>query len=277
RIIKSSLLYDAYQEKLPKRTDPERPAWVFPRDYGITDRRRNLLLCNRLVELCHVSNPSLASRRLTLNDVPFQVFLTRQEGELQVLMSLRADLLVTSGTGLPAQASPTETFELPLPDMGPLLSHVSMVKKSVTKPEDIFQAIPAKKDCVHTALVHYNDTEVANIYETEVTESQVIGRSLMKCFTFAAAQAKYNYGNDVVNPPKPVVVQCIHTDGRLFHFSVFQLNTLKEPGNDGVRNIFWSIPRIPLYETCAYVGGKPLLEGYNPDVFRYLAAFYNNV
>lgn len=39
KIILNSHLFDAEQQKLPKRKDPERPAWNFPRDYGVTDHR----------------------------------------------------------------------------------------------------------------------------------------------------------------------------------------------------------------------------------------------
>lgn len=39
-IILSSHLFDAHQEKLPKIKDPLRPAWNFPRLYGITDVRK---------------------------------------------------------------------------------------------------------------------------------------------------------------------------------------------------------------------------------------------
>lgn len=40
RIILTSHIFDAEQKKLPKVKDPERPAWNFPRSYGITQSRR---------------------------------------------------------------------------------------------------------------------------------------------------------------------------------------------------------------------------------------------
>jgi large subunit ribosomal protein L37 len=72
--------------------------------------------------------------------------------------------------------------------------------------------------------------------------------------------------------PEPITIQCVQTDGRLFHFADFQLNTLHLDGIDGKKNIFWMLPRISLFSSCMYVKGKPLLEGYNPEVFcRFLA------
>lgn len=38
--VKDSFLFDAQQEKLAKRKVPDRPAYVLPREYGITDIRR---------------------------------------------------------------------------------------------------------------------------------------------------------------------------------------------------------------------------------------------
>lgn len=40
RIILYSHLFDAEQQKLPKLKDPLRPAWNFPRVYGITENRK---------------------------------------------------------------------------------------------------------------------------------------------------------------------------------------------------------------------------------------------
>lgn len=49
----------------------------------------------------------------------------------------------------------------------------------------------------HTALIHFNETEVKNLHGTAVTEDQIIARSLMKSFTIAAAQARCLYGVSV--------------------------------------------------------------------------------
>lgn len=38
--VRTSFLFDAQQEKLPKRKVPDRPTFVLPRDYGITEFRR---------------------------------------------------------------------------------------------------------------------------------------------------------------------------------------------------------------------------------------------
>lgn len=46
----------------------------------------------------------------------------------------------------------------------------------------------------HTVFVHYNQTEVHNVYEEEVTEPQIFGRALLKAFTVAASYARQKFG-----------------------------------------------------------------------------------
>lgn len=53
----------------------------------------------------------------------------------------------------------------------------------------------AGKLFIHTAFLHFNaDTEVKNLYDEPVTDSQFLSRSLVKSFAIAAAQARYIYG-----------------------------------------------------------------------------------
>lgn len=74
--------------------------------------------------------------------------------------------------------------------------------------------------------------------------------------------------------PEPITIQTIHTDGQMFAFNILQLNTLSREGN--IHNIFWSMPIIQLFSHCEYIKGKPVLQDYNPEVFRRILAFYNN-
>jgi len=49
------------------------------------------------------------------------------------------------------------------------------------------------------------------------------------------------------------VVQSIGTDGQLFQFMVFQLNTTDLVSNDGVKNLVWIDSDHNLYEKAQYV------------------------
>lgn len=115
-----------------------------------------------------------------------------------------------------------------------------------------------------------------NVTERPVQESQILARSLAHCFTAAASYAKQRFGDDVKDLPKPVTVQCVQCDGQQFHFSVYQLNTLNLDGTDGLKNFWWSEPRMSIYEKSGYENGTPIITGYNPDVFKRLLAFYRN-
>ncbi|KAF6207959.1 hypothetical protein GE061_016408 [Apolygus lucorum] len=283
RCIKSSLLFDAYQEKLPKRIDPERPAWNFPRDYGITDRRRNLLLCNRMVQLCSSLNPQLLAHRRTISDAPFRVLLERDG--VKVLLSLRADILLTSSEELEGPSASIDINENrkdeDVPDLHPLTSTLSLVKE-VTPVDQLKDTIPFvdgfSRSNIHTAIFHFNSTETANIHDLDVSQDQFLSRSLMKAYAFALAEARRRYGANVQKLPRPVTVQCVHTDSKDFHFAVLQLNTVKDSSETTTdeRNFYWSLPIQSLYETCEYSSAKPVIEGYNPSVFNTLLAFCRN-
>ncbi|XP_014259852.1 uncharacterized protein LOC106672719 isoform X2 [Cimex lectularius] len=261
RCIRSSLLFDAYQEKLPKRKDPERPAWNFPRDYGITDCRKNLLLGNRLLQLCVSLSPQLLDHRRILSTSEFSVPFTR-EGD-KVVLNLRADALILSKTPLEPPSGSVdrdvldEALKAGLPDIYPCVQTVSLVKsKQLSASESFFPLNAGQELNIHTALVHYNPTEVSNVYDIDPTEDQINSRVLMKAYAFAVAQARYKYG-DVEDLPEP-------------------LNTISCYSKTEKRNFFWIHPKMSLFETCDVINGIYVLQEYNPSVFKMLFAFYYN-
>lgn len=52
----------------------------------------------------------------------------------------------------------------------------------------------SRKYYPHTLFVNYNKETVKNLFEEEVTEEQIRGRTLLKAFTAAAAYAKEQFG-----------------------------------------------------------------------------------
>ena len=71
-------------------------------------------------------------------------------------------------------------------------------------------------------------------------------------------------------------MQSIQTDGKTFHFGVFQLNTLNFNGTDGIKNYWFNTENVDLFNVCEYQFGKPILNGYNEEVLKILSVFYNN-
>ncbi|KAJ9578110.1 hypothetical protein L9F63_025029, partial [Diploptera punctata] len=195
RCIFMSHLFDAMQEKLPIRKDPERPAWVFPRDYGITHKRRNDLLSSKLVHLCELACGRTVNHGVVQDEmvsVPFE-----KDGDL-IQFELTVDFMINSAKALPAYAYPQMveiTKDIELPDISPLNCTITLTKENIYEIRDIF---PIDKRSqypnVHTAIIHYNQTEVLNLYETPVTEDQILGRTLLKAFAVAAGNAKQRFG-----------------------------------------------------------------------------------
>lgn len=270
KAIEASFLFDAVQVKLPIRKDPKRPAWKFPRDYGIPNNRRNNLIVSRLLQLCESSVGSMSSSKVLSKDVFFRVPLQRARN---LSLNVRADALLLSDTPLPPY---TDVSEGDLPDIQPLDYTISLDECNIYVKNEFVSPIAGKFNNIHTAFVHFNETEVKNLYETPVLETQILGRSLLKSYAFAVANAKSKFGDDVKELPEPITLQCVQTNSQWFHFSVFQLNSLAGPEENGKRNIYWQTPLLDMYNTCVYDEGVPLLEGYNPEVFKHFLSFYMN-
>lgn len=47
---------------------------------------------------------------------------------------------------------------------------------------------------IHTAILYHDPTQVKNLFDINVKRHQIFGRTLMKTFALAIAQAKQIYG-----------------------------------------------------------------------------------
>nr|CAI5817023.1 unnamed protein product [Callosobruchus analis] len=273
-IILNSHILDAEQKKLPKLKDPERPAWNFPRVYGVTQNRRNKLIISKLLQLIETVNADLSKDRYLYRDLWFSLPFQRNGEWIQ--LSLTADTLLTAAKPLPSiTLEPTD--HLNLPSIFPFEPTVTLNEENVYKIENLYPIKSnLKMSCPHTLFIHYDDEVVKNLFEEKVTETQIFGRTLLKGFTVAASYARSKYGNSVKKLPEPVVLQVVQTNGKFFHFGILQLNTL-DMESDSVKNIWYQTPLQYLFEDCCYKFGKPVLEGYNSDVIRQLFTFYSNI
>ncbi|XP_049782096.1 39S ribosomal protein L37, mitochondrial [Schistocerca cancellata] len=275
RCILSSHVFDASQEKLPHIRDPNRPAFKFPRVYGISYSRRAKLLSSRLFQLCESLVQGSATQSSVIEDGKTTVFFDKENDLIQ--FDLTIDLAHIRASPLKPLSAADDTLGISLPDIYPFSSTITLEPNNFYEIRDqTFFNKNRPAQYVNTAITYFDETKVFNLYETPVTEKQILGRTLAKAFAVAAAQARHRFGDNVKNLPEPVTIQCIQTDGRWFHFLVFQLNTLNLNGKDGVKNIMWNIPRIQLFNSCTYIKGKPTLEGYNPEVFKRLLGFYKH-
>ncbi|KAM6415346.1 large ribosomal subunit protein mL37 [Rhynochetos jubatus] len=124
--------------------------------------------------------------------------------------------------------------------------------------------------------------ESANVRTNRFRPEQLRAKMLMFAFGNALAKAKVLYGNDPKVLEQPVVVQSVGTDGQLFQFMVFQLNTTDLVSSDGVKNLVWIDSDQNLYEKAQCIPEvrkrvvtKPAgIYGFQPDTFKKFLALY---
>lgn len=275
RIIYTSNIFDAHQKRLPKRKDSERPAWVFPRDYGITNRRKMQNLSRKFLQLCEsLSGPEIAQKRCIFYNGITKLNLDKESDLIQFTLS--SDVTVMSANSLKPIENSNSNMEIDIPNMQPLHYTIGLDKTNFYKTEDMYpvsSTIPWIN--VHTIFVHYDPIRVKNKTELPVTQSQIFSRTLIKTYTMAASCARQKFGSSVKKLPEPVTVQCIQSDGKNYHFFIFQLNSL-DANDVSVKNFWCPLPPLMLYEKAEYDNGRPVVEGYNPEVFRRILALYRN-
>lgn len=110
-------------------------------------------------------------------------------------------------------------------------------------------------------------------------------RAKMLMFTFgnAVARAHKLYGTQLQQVlDRPITVQAVGTNGRIFQFMVFQLNTTDLSGDDGIKNQVWLDEDVELYD---FAKVRPLIKkkqvkvpaglaGYKPEAFSKFLALY---
>ncbi|XP_028026523.1 39S ribosomal protein L37, mitochondrial [Bombyx mandarina] len=275
KAILTANVFDCEQKKLPKIKDPQRPAYNFRRILGITDSRRNQILTNKLLQLVEkTSDREVTQNKYVVNDVECTTIFEKEDDLLQ--FQDVSNILVTSAKPVQHEVEKDIPF-VEIPSLYP-------VKHTITMPHNHFynntsqypfkQKVQVKHP--HTTWLHFNRTEVKNIYGEPVTQNQILGRSLTHAFNVASSYAKQMHGEDVKDLPEPIFVNCIQTDGQLYHFGVLQLNTLNVDGNEGIKNVWYCKNNMKLYDSSRYFSGMPVLENYNNKVYGYINAFYNS-
>jgi len=276
--ILTAHLFDAEQKKLAIKKDPLRPAWNFPRDYGITDQRKcRLIIAKLLLECEKLVGFETTTERRVLHDVLFHVPFDKDEVFYQ--FEYCAETFISSknpinNKNLVDGLSPVSDE---LPEIYPLTCDASIPQTNLYSIRNIYP-ISNEGQCPHphTIFLHYSPLDVKNLFDLPVTETQQKARSLLKAFAVAAAKAQAVYGENVKQLPEPITVQSVHVNNKSFYFGMFQLNTLELNGTAGTKNYWFDVPPMDLYSECAYIDARPTLIGYNPDVLKYALGFYNN-
>lgn len=271
RIITTSAIFDAHQELLPKIKDPERPMFVFPRLYGITQYRKTCNIINKMLQFCEcITGHDVAKKRYVgLNN---DIVIRMERFGKTVECNITADVLLRSSEPLEPVASVGKKSNYEMPNIYPLSPLISM--PNVQKSEEYRRTIWTKSlwQNAHTAVFYHSPETVQNFTKLPVIEDQIMARTLMNIFTVAANSAMQMYQNQIDQLPNPITVQCVQTDGQDFLFSVFQLNGM----HDDIVNYWWMGPKLRLYEKAQYENGRPVFSEYNKNVFTSLLGFYRH-
>ncbi|XP_034038591.1 39S ribosomal protein L37, mitochondrial [Thalassophryne amazonica] len=119
--------------------------------------------------------------------------------------------------------------------------------------------------------------------QCKLKPEQFRAKMVMFAFGNALARAHILYGTQPQQVlDRPITVQAVGTNGRVFHFVVFQLNTTDLSGDDGVKNEVWMDKDVELYKFAKvrpYIKRKEVkvpagLAGYQPETFSKFLALY---
>ncbi|XP_059200254.1 39S ribosomal protein L37, mitochondrial [Centropristis striata] len=254
--------------------------WDTTEDRPAKHKYRKTLLFN-LLHLCSSLQPShpAIGRRILAEEYSLGATWTRGEDLLQVrgengfLHSSMDPLPVVSGREEVASTADhqLETFYPVSPTI------------------DLQQTHVYKEDVNYTGFRDdYPYPHVHTLYLMEGgglrrQPEQFRARMLMFTFGNALARARKLYGTQPQSVlDRPITVQSVGSNGRIFQFMVFQLNTTDLSGDDGVKNQVWMEEDVELYDFAKvrpYIKKKVVkvptgLTGYKPETFTKFLAMY---
>lgn len=237
-------------------------------------------LLHNLLHLCRglqVSHPALAHRMLA-EKYSLSASWTRGEDQFQVrgqngfLLSSMTPLPAVVGDGEIRSTSDhaLETFHPISPTIDLQHTHVYQLQNHTGFREDY------PYPHAHTLFI----TEAGDAPKLQA--DQLRAKLIMFAFGNALARAYAQYGNKSRVLEKPIVVQSVGTNGRVFQFVVFQLNTTDLESDSGVKNLAWVDADQQLYDFAKvrpYIKKKVVkvpagLAGYRPETFKKFLALY---
>uniref|UniRef100_A0A8C6ZVK6 Large ribosomal subunit protein mL37 n=1 Tax=Nothoprocta perdicaria TaxID=30464 RepID=A0A8C6ZVK6_NOTPE len=240
------------------------------------------VLFEDLLHLCRImtmKHPSLAKRMLARN---YRIAATWERESFLLQVRGLNGILLNSMAPIPPVASKDEvaaTEEHTLETFYPILPTIDLQEVTVYKELDDTGFRAGYPYC-HPHTLYF--LESANIRTNRFRPEQLRAKMMMFAFGNALAKAKMLYGNDPKVLEEPIVVQSVGTDGEVFQFMVFQLNTTDLVSGDGVKNLVWIDADQPLYEKAQCVPEikkrvvtKPVgIYGFQPDTFKKFLALY---
>ncbi|XP_028328174.1 large ribosomal subunit protein mL37 [Gouania willdenowi] len=244
--------------------------------------RYSVTLLHNLLHLCASLQPShpALSRRILAESYDLGATWTRGDELFQIRG--RSGLIHCSMDPLPVISERSEvhsTADHVLETFYPVSPTIDLQKLYVYK-ENI-NCTGFLDGCLypHAHTLYFFEVET----QYRLRPEQFRAKMVMFAFGNALARAHKLHGTDP-QPllDRPITVQAVGTNGRIFQFMVFQLNTTDLSGDDGVKNQIWIDEDVELYD---FAKVRPLIKkkvvqvpaglaGYKPEVFRKFLALY---
>ncbi|CAN9502973.1 unnamed protein product [Ophioblennius macclurei] len=256
--------------------------WDTTEDRPKKEKYCNTLLLN-LLHLCTMLPPSHCTigRRMFAED--YSLAATWKRGEELFQVRGRNGLLHSSMDPLPEVFGKDEvhgTTDHVLDTFYPISPTIDLQRANVYK--DNLNCTGFKDDYPypHAHTIYFLESADPNC---KLRPEQFRAKMAMFTFGNALSRAHRLYGTEPQQIlDRPVTVQAVGTNGRIFQFLVFQLNTTDLTGDDGVKNLMWLDEDVELYDFAKvrpFIKKKEVkvpagLAGYKPEVFRKFLAMY---
>ncbi|XP_028987581.1 39S ribosomal protein L37, mitochondrial [Betta splendens] len=244
----------------------------------------NTLLMN-LLHLCatlQCSHPAIGRR---ISSEKYSLAATWKRGEDLFQIRGQNGLLHNCMDPLPAASGKQEvadTVDHVLESFYPVSPTIDLQKVHVYKEQMNSTGFRGDFPYPHAHTLYLQEDADA---QCKLKPEQFRAKMVMFSFGNALARAHMLYG---MQPQRvldtPITVQAVGTNGRIFQFMVFQLNTTDLSGDDGVKNQVWLEKDIELYD---FAKVRPLIKkkqvkvpaglaGYKPETFSKFLALYLN-
>ncbi|XP_077391850.1 large ribosomal subunit protein mL37 [Festucalex cinctus] len=279
-------LTESPANQLPNQENRVQNAINHARFWDTTEERpvkyRSTLLFN-LLHLCATlqSSHPLIGRRMLSEKYSLAASWKRGKNLLQVRG--QNGLLYNSMDPLPrisGKQQVLETADHILETFYPVSPLVDLQIVNVYKEEVNCTGYRGKQYYPHAHTLYFVEGEETRC---KLRPEQFRAKMIMFLFGNALARARMLYGTKPYSVlDHPITIQAVGTNGRLFQFIVFQLNTTDLSGDDGIKNQVWLDEDALLYDSAKV---KPVifrkevkipagLAGYKPETFSKFLALY---
>jgi len=286
-ILRSVYIGDALQKKLPKnfvvpftgwhpvestmnprnQYDWKQVSWGWnpAREYGVPNPRKLLNLTRGLFKEGCKHHHIEASQFNLLEDSRVRQFIRRPDGKL-VRYDLSVPAMITAKQGLNqmSQKVKLEMVNSQVPDMSPVNPVGAYFKEHIYEVQNNFPIKSSKFSHPHIqTVVYHNTSHIKPIYNADKERS----KCLVTAYAAALGQARLAQGEEMTDLKQPITINAISTNGKLFTFSRFQLNSLDL--ESGEPNIFQFDPQTyQLFDFAGYQEGRAEIEGVNMDTYN---------